>query len=789
MRIKQKQEAQIISASDRMPEVSKILGDTVTFRLFFELDVQAAIESGVVICNFKVLKERKLETSKIKVSSLESKFTVSPGSKRKVTSIGKLNNTVTYGNIDVTKQISNDKILKITRGMPAKNRKLIKLVNTTDSDSSQIRSPESSLTNQIVKDDSLALSYKIDLIHRKGKDPAAELNLSSFHAPVSDSIRGLKTTSHLGRLTGKELQFRKSFMQDDKTPINVKLTNEDIKTIEVPFVFNLSKGKISEYSIEINAVRDQSIMVQSIKFNADLQRAFEDYIIPIIAPGLLVAKVGNKTIINTQQFDKKSTDIEIFRRFVSEKQQNNLSIFTKIANIKANFGEQVQFIDRALQPGKAIYRAISVNELSVASGEFSSAVISSNVSGNKKKEPDTLTLLAFESNQSVTVTVFNIPNDIVALRLIRKNLTTHEQHFSSPSTVIGGPLRSITRSVSDLTFQDFPKRPDTTYEYKFIMIDAYGSEHESQLSSIIRFAGDMSSQGNVLVVQQPNSSLDKTSKVTFQVNAPTDQASLDAIISILTDTGLSAQYLDEIKQNRELLNGITALEMFRFNVSTGLNESFGVVKVGTFEDSQSTRRAANVSPLVPGHKYIYQYRLLTRLTSTIFNNVSVERNDLETGRKISTNMKKFNSPKVLVKGTLSSTAKQLQTVSKTGLKHDASSSSESEMIEGRTSLTGQLTVQIPSRDTTLSEATVEETFRGNVIRWRVIQGIQNIDHIIIFAEYNGRRAPIRSLHYNGSSKMIFLDNKLQASSNEILYYVQPVFTDFKQGELIGPAEV
>jgi hypothetical protein len=299
----------------------------------------------------------------------------------------------------------------------------------------------------------------------------------------------------------------------------------------------------------------------------------------------------------------------------------------------------------------------------------------------------------------------------------------------------------------------------------------------------------MSSQGSVLVVQQPNSSLDRTSKVSFQVNAPTDQASLDTIVSILSDTGLSEQYLNEIKQNRELLNGITALEMLRFNVNTGLNESFGVVKVGTFEDTQSSRRAANVSPLVPGHKYIYQYRLLTRLTSTIFNNVLVERNDIETGRNFSTNMKKFNSPKVLVKGTLSSTVKQIQAVSKTGIKRDASSSSESEMIEGRTSLTGQLTVQIPSRDTTISGVTVEETFRGNVIRWRIAQGAQSVDHIIVFAEYNGRRAPIRSLHYNGASKMIFLDNKLQASSSEILYYVQPVFTDFKQGELVGPAEV
>jgi hypothetical protein len=69
------------------------------------------------------------------------------------------------------------------------------------------------------------------------------------------------------------------------------------------------------------------------------------------------------------------------------------------------------------------------------------------------------------------------------------------------------------------------------------------------------------------------------------------------------------------------------------------------------------------------------------------------------------------------------------------------------------------------------------------------EGSQEIDHIIVFADYNGRRAPLRSLQYCGNSNMMYLDDELSASTDEVDYYVRLVFTDFKQGQLFGPAEV
>ena len=790
MRVKPKQIVQVLSISERQPEVVRIFDDLVTFKVFFNLDAQSALESGLVICDFKILADKKIETQKLKVSSLESRFALSTASKRKSVSISKSNNTVMVGKIDITQHISNDKIMSISRGTPAKSHKIIKLVNNEESNASSIRPITSSLFDGVEKNDNLVLSYNADLLHRQGKDPAEKINSSPFHAPISSAIRGFSTTAGAPSLNGKAVQFRKSFVQNGKTSIKTMLENDDLKTLEIPFKLNLKKGKIGFYSVEINAMKESKKILQTIKFDIDLQRAFENFIIPTIAPNLLVTCIGSSNFVKIQQMDNNSSSVEVFRRNVSEKSGESNSPFVRITNIKLKKGDQTQFIDRGLQAGKCIYRAIPTNELSITSGEFSSVVINSRITKKRKVEPDTLTLLAFESESAVVITAYNIPNDIIALRLVRKNLTIKESSFSSPSTVVDGPLKSFSRTATDVLYKDLPTRQNAVYEYKFVMIDSYGDERESQRSSMIQFSGDIEAQeGRTLNVQPAKASTDQMSKVVFQISAPTDQASLDKIYSILADAGFDTYYVDEIKKNRELLNKISAFEVMRFDTTTGQNESFGAVKSGVFEDGPLTRKAASVSQLVPGRKYIYQFRLLLRSTSTVFNGIHISQTDLETGRNYSTDLKKFNSPLVLKRGTLSSTVKQQQTISKTGLKQDSSSNSDSELFEGRTALTGQAAVQLPSANTIISNLLVEETPRGNVIRWNVSQGSQNIDHVIIFAEYNGQRAPLRAVHYSGRSKMIFLDNKLEASSNEILYFVCPVFTDFKQGGLVGPAEV
>jgi hypothetical protein len=228
--------------------------------------------------------------------------------------------------------------------------------------------------------------------------------------------------------------------------------------------------------------------------------------------------------------------------------------------------------------------------------------------------------------------------------------------------------------------------------------------------------------------------------------------------------------------------------MLRFDTVTGLNESFGVIKTGLFQDNSKSQKAANVSPLISGRKYVYQFRLLVRAPGTIFSESRAAKTDLETGKSYSVSMKKFNSPTVLKKGRLSSTSSQLKIFPKSSLKIDPTVGSAGEMFQGRTSLTGEVIVTIPHIDTDIVDLSVEETVRGNIVKWKINEGFQKIDHIIIYAEYNGKRAPLRALHFFGNDYMVYLDDRLKASLTEVSYYVQPIFQNFSQGQLIGPVK-
>lgn len=764
-----------------------INGDIVDYRAFFELDVQAALESDVIVCEHNVLEEKKIVTPVLKASALESKFSLLTGSKKKNDALAKSGNILTSGRVDLTAHISNSDIASIKSGAPAIRKKTVKLTNGKDGLAVSVVKQTSSLGDDVNRDDRLNLSYRSDLLYRDEKDPAAVINAAPFHIPVSTVIGGLRKIGDIAALDKKAIQFRKSFSLSGRSSAKVKLEESTSKTIEIPFYFSLNRSKVGNYTVEMNAIQRGQTLLQSAKLNVNISEvSLDPFSIPTVAPILNVGRTIGGRMVKVLQLDQHASYIDIFRRNASIQSERTQDAFEKIASLSVTYGVQAQFIDTSQQTGKFIYRAVATDSVGRTAGVFSSVIVPAAHGENKKRCPDTLSLIAYESDGAITINVYNIPNDIIAIQLVRKNLTTHESNFSSPNTIVNGPIRSIDRATADLQFQDMPNRPDTVYEYKCMLIDAFGVRRESSRNSILRYSGDAQSQGShTIIAQQINSVTDQTSRVSFQLDAPTDQSSLDIIYSVLTSAGLEAQYLDEIKQNREQFSSLVAFEVLRFDTTSGLNESFGVVTPGLFEDSTTARETANVSALIPGRKYIYQFRLLLRLASSLFHGVTVSSSDLETSKTYNINVKKFTSPAVLKKGTLASNIAQQKSTNS----QSASSTGNSDMIEGRTSLSSQLTVQIPDRDTQLSDIVAVGSYLGNIIRWNVSQGSQNIDHIIVFADYNGNLAPLEAVQYCGSTSMVYLDNKLGASINEVLYYIMPVFTDLTQGAMLGPAEV
>ena len=788
MRVKPKQKIQALKSSDRQVEVSRIVGDMIMFKVFFEADPIELIDSKINFCEFKVYDERKNLINKVKTKALSSSSALHKATPRKTAAKDSSDQVVVRGTIDVTKSIPNDRITLIAAGEPARRRK--KLTFTQESDVGALRLISSEAIEQNTKDSvDLKSSHKATL-NRKLRDPAAEVNIADFHAPAINAARGIRTTSDKSKLDPKQLATRNAMVKSSTSTRGSILEDEELSTIEIELPIRMRKSQARKLTVEITA-RAPSVVgqfgrpLQTIKSVIDFRRAYENHIIPTMAPQLQFTSVGTQRLMRIKQVDKNGSSIAVFRKNTQSPTGPGGREYKKIASISLKFGQETQIFDRPGQLGKSIYRVVPYNELSITSGEFSSAVAPGSHVVRQREEPDEVTLLAYETGGGIQVSIFNVPNDVVAVRLLRRNITINESTFSIPSTVKGGPQRSFEKLTSDIKMIDRPSRVDSAYEYKAILINSRGEEKESLRSCFIHFSGNSQDQeGYTFSTSAPKVS---NGSVTFQVDAPTNQASLDLVYNLLSSQGLESQYASEIANNKQLLSKLVALEMLRFDTVTGLNESFGIIQTGIFNDNSSSQRAVNVSPLTQGRRYIYQYRLLIRSPGTIFNNSKIQSVDLETGKSYTTDQKKFNSPKTLKAGTLASNARQVQAVTKGGLKFDAASSSAAEMIAGRTALTGQFEVTVPFSDTSLSNPTVESTTRGNVIRWDINQGMQKIDHVIVYADYNGKLAPLRSLHFHGNTKMLYLDDRLKASVDEVKYYLQIVFDDFTHGQQVGPA--
>jgi len=794
MRVKQKKQLQIVSASDREPEVLRIDGTKATVKVFFMIDALAAIEHNVNLCSFRVLTNQSILKSKQKLGALDSSVALSSPTTRKLNAQSKQSTVVVRGEVDLTKSFPNDKTRSIIAGAPVRTRKIVKLADPGEDDSIEIKDIEPSVDSQIVKNSNSLRPFRTDLLHLDSKDPASEVNVANFQSPVQTAVRGLRSVDNISKLTVKQRLFRKSISSRTGTNRRLKIEDEEERSIEIACIFKLDKSLLKTYTFEIDAVTSANFVrsiLQTISFNVNLREAFEEFIVPTIPPTLDVTVVGSSRFIRARQRDKNGASLRVYRRVI-ETSESNPEPFSTIADIPASVGDTIQFVDRPTSAGKCIYRVVPFNELSLTSGEFTSAVTIGAREIKRSSHPDTSSILATEDERGIRIRVFNIPNDIIAVRILRRSPTLYETTFRTPDTVQVAQtkiIQQLNRESEVVEFRDRPSRPGVSYEYAVELIDIKGGTHRSSKVSLVKYVGDSGKSPTYKLVSRSQTvALDPNPKISFQVETPNDESNLNFIYETLIASGLDTQYVDEIKQNRELLGKIAALEMLRFDTTTGLNESFGIINPGVFEDSTRSRDSKNVSALVQGRTYIYQFRLLLRASSTLFDSAQVTSTDLETGRQYSTQMRKFISPKTISRGTLSSNASQLGIGSKTGLKLALDRSSNGEMFEGITSLTGEVQVTIPSRDTAIENLQVESGPRGNFVRWRVNQGLQIIDHIVLFADYNGTLAPLRAIHFSGQTSMMYLDERIAAPLESIRYYAQPVFVNLSEGSMVGPAE-
>lgn len=787
MRLKSKTQIQVMRRSLTLPEAVGSKGDSVIFRIYVDIDAESAIKNNVLFLQYQVAPDNIAKVLTPKLSVKNSKIIYQIPSLR-AEKLKRDENLVVYaGSADITKYFPNDRIREIRAGAPFQRTRSVRASSSKNSINSLLL--KSDATKTIVARAGVVSKVYKTMAEQKKKDPAHEINARPSHAPLSKTLSGFRAT---GNYQNADLNFESARLEMQKvgsTISSFEKVNESVRLITVPLDIEILGSEVKRYSVIISALKS-GIIIQRLSQIIDFSSILNDATVPSIAPKISVIDNGKGRKIGIKQVDPRATRIKIYKKILNKDSAVD-DAYELVSDLGAASGEAFNIPDSKLSLRQGIYRAVSYDSLGRTVGEFSSAVIGKSRISKQKNVEDPVTVFAYETSSGIQVNVYNIPYSVISVRLLRKNLTTHEKKFSDPLISENSGQVSVSNEKTTASFLDRRLRPDSTFEYKVSLTDTRGNVYESQRSVISHFVGSKSEdESSSLTNNGYDIKFEESGRtVSFQIDVSTSKTTINQVYDILATTGLDAQYLDEIKSNRELLNKITAFEIVRFDCMTGYVENFGVVTTGVFEDSSKTRKINNVSEIVPGRKYVYFSRLLVRSPGSIFSQTNVQRVDIETGKSYVTNLKKYNSPKTLRKGVLSSSVVQKRAVSSTGLASDPSSSTSDEMIAGMTSTTIAIAVDVPRKDAEVKSAFVRNMNLGNEVSWNILSNDREIDHIIVHADYSGRLAPLRAVHFDGNQSMKFIDDFLSLEKTPVQYYVQIVYTNYDMGPMFGPAKV
>ncbi len=787
MRSVKRPQPQIMVASLRPPTVERVDGTTITFRVYYNIVPELAIRYNALQCKFQIKQETNLRVSPPILSTQDSFLCYYTATDKKNSAIEMMRNSLANGNSDLTAFIPNDSINAAVQGKPIKRIRQISTFQPKPGAGFAVKPMSSFAARLNTGNREDANTFGIRRMSRDKKDPAADINRIDFHVPIKSIMSGVSKLQQLKNVDPKLGSFANSQAIPGSVAGVVSLTADDITDSEASFTFSIDKSQLGTYSVTLKLTvggNTSSVfygaIIQDTAFSIDLLKAYSDHTLPVLPPVLQISDNGPVRLMTVKQRDRNASSVEVYRRDTRDPN----SSFVSVASVSLLPGQEARLTDRPEKLGQCVYRAVAVNEYGAKSGIFESRVMDGIKALRISREPERVSIMAYEDNNSIRVRVFNIPTEVSAVTLIRRNITLRRSPFE---IVVGTNGRSLV-SNSDSTntsalFQDFPTRSRVTYEYKVRLTWKNGVKSDTQLSAVVNFIGDKkTNSAESIIISQQNV---KNTSVSFDIQAPRSGQTIDLVIQSLKSAGIDNLYLSELEQNRDRLSDLIAFEVLRFDKVTGQQETFGVVSPGLFIDDESTQAATGVGSLVRGHDYVYQVRLLVRSVATIFKQSQVQRTGQQAGKDYVTSARKFLSPNVLNRATLASNNADAQFDLVAGVNEKPRTSDD--MIAGSTSLVTVVEAKISPDDDDIGGITVE-LGEVNIVRWNITDGTRPIDHIVIHADYNGVLAPLEALHFTGSGQQVYKDTKLSAAAGTLRYYVQIVYADFTRSALFGPAE-
>ena len=234
---------------------------------------------------------------------------------------------------------------------------------------------------------------------------------------------------------------------------------------------------------------------------------------------------------------------------------------------------------------------------------------------------------------------------------------------------------------------------------------------------------------------------------------------------------------DELSDEKDKFQNLLAYDVSRINLTTGQQESFGVINSKIFSD-RDEGTVKNVKPLEDGMEYKYIVSTYFRSIDTLLKSYSKEIIDIN-NNSYTLYPSIWRHPITLEYGNI---------VNDSSLKKNHSNNQFTfgkiaNITETNASLLNILPSIKEAHATKISDKSV-------LLQWKIQGNVKRFDHFLIILEILGMKSIIGKSHNITNSNYFQFIDKLENNENgKLKYYIVPVFYDYSKGSDFETNEV
>lgn len=626
-----------------------------------------------------------------------------------------------------------------------------------------------------------------DMIIRQGLDPSHILELTPRAVPSHVTTQGLTTprrtheeiSDPATRLLHRHL-FPPTYDVPPRTTLEVidtdlvhvvETVTDDASTVKVPMTIPAAKLRVNGVPVtQVFVVFElidgtTNLSVDSVTKILDITRHVNLYYVPKNAPIVRAApsEISSRINLEIKQVDPGASEIEVYKKsfWVASPETDD---YTLIGTYPLTAQDQSLLVQVDLpRSSPVLYRIVPRGKQSTQGFEYTNLAIKP----SHYVPIRAISLTGMQVDIGIQLEVRHIPTNVVAVQFLRWNMTTFDHSPTTVGTDVGFIDDSV-RQADLLVTIDSNVQLNNIYRYvtRLIYLDGHTTDYGDLTIEFIKPSpGEVDTRiGNLQV------SHDVEPNVTFQINTTIVDTDLDAVKRMLERQGLLVHFEEDINKQRDQLKKLIAHGINRVDLTTGQRDNFGTVTVSDFDDN-ALRKNQAIGPLQYGHRYRYEVYPMLRAPETMLDSFQKEAIDVVTKKPYTFYPAKFLHPLTLNRGVMVTSKGAQLRQAKDPMAHGVIGSI--------------VTVEVSFDEDTASviDASAVNFDRYlNVITWRIMGNIRQVDHFLIMKQVHGIRSVLGKTHGefpNGSCQ--YVHKITQHDVGSIQYIIVPIYNDYRLG--------